>query len=281
LTLLSWKQMCLSFTIHCVLYCIFGHQVFLREHPIEMTIISILNTTIHNLSMEQTLDLIHKAIQEKKQIHHVVVNAGKMVAMQKDAQLRQSVNNSDIINADGQAVVWASKFLGKPLKERVAGIDLMENLVEMAHKKDYKIFLFGAKEEVVSETVKIYQQKHNPNIIAGYRNGYFKKEDEVGIAKQISDSGAQLLFVAITSPIKENFLYKHRKALKNINLIMGVGGSFDVISGKTKRAPVWMQNAGLEWFYRFAQEPKRMWKRYLVGNTTFMYLVLKEKLKRS
>ncbi len=231
--------------------------------------------------MTQTLQVINQAIEEKKQIHHVVVNAGKIVAMQKDAQLKESVNNSDLINADGQAVVWASTFLGKPLKERVAGIDLMGNLVEMAHQKGYKIFLFGAKEDVVAKTAKIYQEKYNPEIVAGYRNGYFKKEDEAGIAKQISNSGAQFLFVAITSPIKENFLYENREALKNINLIMGVGGSFDVVAGKTKRAPIWMQNAGLEWFYRFAQEPKRMWKRYLVGNSTFMYLVLKEKLKRS
>lgn len=243
--------------------------------------IHFLNTTIHKLTMAQTLQEIDAAIQHNQQIHHVVVNAGKMVAMQNDPQLAASVNTSDIVNADGQAVVWASKFLGKPLQERVAGIDLFENLVAMAHAKGYKIFLFGAKEEVVSKTASIFQEKYNPTIIAGYRNGYFKKDEEQGIAQQISDSGAHMLFVAITSPIKENFLYTYKETLKNVNLIMGVGGSFDVIAGKTKRAPLWMQKIGMEWFYRFAQEPKRMWKRYLVGNSTFIYLVLKEKLKRN
>ncbi len=241
--------------------------------------IKILNTSIDNLSMEETLGLIQEKIEASQQIHHVAVNAGKIVQMQKNDELRQSVNNSDLINADGQAVIWASKFLNQPLKERVAGIDLMQHLLELAHKSNYKVFLFGAKEEVVSKVADIYAQKYNNGIIAGYRNGYFSSEDEPNIAQQIANSGAQMLFVAITSPIKENFLYKHRDILKNVNLIMGVGGSFDVEAGITKRAPLWMQKIGMEWFYRFLQEPKRMWKRYLVGNTKFILLVLKEKLR--
>ena len=246
--------------------------------PLEQ--VHFLNTSIHNLSMAETLALVEAAVDNNQQIHHVVVNAGKIVQMQKDVQLRESVNNSDIINADGQAVVWASKILGKSLKERVAGIDLMGNLVELAGKRDFKIFLFGAKEEVVSEVAKIYESAH-PGIIAGYRNGYFNPEDESEIAADIAGSGAQMLFVAITSPIKENFLYTHREILSDVNLIMGVGGSFDVVAGKTKRAPVWMQKIGLEWFYRFLQEPRRMWKRYLVGNSRFIWLVLKEKFSGS
>ncbi|WP_232729117.1 WecB/TagA/CpsF family glycosyltransferase [Ulvibacter sp. MAR_2010_11] len=241
--------------------------------------ISILNTTIDNLSMRETVELIRKKIEAREQIHHVAVNAGKIVQMQKNLQLRQSVNSCDIINADGQAVIWASKVLNKPLEERVAGIDLMENLAELAHQNNYKIFLFGAKEEVVADVKNIYSNKYNNGIIAGYRNGYFSKKDEAQIAQQISDSGAHILFVAITSPIKENFLYTYREQLKNVNLIMGVGGSFDVVAGKTKRAPNWMQKIGMEWFYRFLQEPKRMWKRYLVGNTKFIALVLREKLR--
>ena len=246
----------------------------------QLETIRILKATIHNLSMRETLDLVSTAIASKNQLHHVVVNAGKIVAMQKDEALRKSVNESDIINADGQAVVWAAKILGKPLKERVAGIDLFENLVHMAHEQGHSIFLLGAKEEVVTKVAQEYQEKYNPNIIAGYRNGYFTREQEAEIAQQIAQSGAQMLFVAITSPIKENFLYNHRKPLKEVPFIMGVGGSFDVVSGLTKRAPVWMQDAGLEWFYRFLQEPKRMWKRYLVGNSKFIWLVLKEKFKK-
>ena len=230
--------------------------------------------------MQETLAMVQEKISKGEQVHHVVVNAGKVVAMQKDSELRKSVIESDIINADGQAVVWASNFLGKPLKDRVAGIDLMATLVDLAHRNNYKIFLFGAKEEVVKTVVEKYSETYSPNIIAGYRNGYFEASEEEAIAHQIADSGTQMLFVAISSPIKENFLYKYRHVLKNVNLIMGVGGSFDVFAGKTKRAPIWMQNAGLEWFYRFLQEPKRMWKRYLVGNSKFIYLVMKERFSK-
>lgn len=241
--------------------------------------INILNTTIDNLSMQETLEMINSVIVQKKKLHHVVVNAGKVVAMQKDSRLRESVNSSDLINADGQAVVWASRILGQPLKERVAGIDLMSNLVELAHLRGFKIFFLGAKEEVVKKVTNIYSEKYSQDIIAGYRNGYFEKNEESLIAEQISKSGANILFVAISSPTKENFLYENKKLLHNVNFIMGVGGSFDVVAGLVKRAPLWMQRIGLEWFYRFWQEPKRMWKRYLVGNFKFILLVSKERFK--
>lgn len=247
---------------------------------IKMNKIHILNTSIHNLSMQETLQIVDSTISKGEQLHHVVVNAGKIVAMQRDLRLRQSVNESDLINADGQAVVWASKVLGKPLKERVAGIDLMARLVKLAHQKNYKIFFFGAQEAVVKKVVDTYTDQYSPNIIVGYRNGYFKKDEEQSIAKQIAKSGANILFVAISSPTKENFLYENKAILHKLNFVMGVGGSFDVVAGKVKRAPLWMQRVGLEWLFRFAQEPKRMWKRYLLGNSKFMFLVIKEVLAK-
>lgn len=237
----------------------------------------ILGTPIDNLTMTETLDCISAAIRNGVHLHHTVVNAGKIVAMQKDPQLRESVINADLINADGQGVVWASRLLGKPLKERVAGIDLMEELVRLASRNCYKVFFLGAKETIVKSVVDHYSKKYSPGIIAGYRNGYFKKEEEPAIARQIADSGANILFVAISSPTKENFLYQNRETLHHVNFIMGVGGSFDVVSGLVKRAPRWMQRAGLEWLYRVGQEPKRMFKRYMVGNARFIALVLKVK----
>jgi N-acetylglucosaminyldiphosphoundecaprenol N-acetyl-beta-D-mannosaminyltransferase len=240
----------------------------------------ILGTPIDNLSMTETLDFIATAIHDGGHLHHTVVNAGKIVLMQRDLQLRESVINADLINADGQGVVWASRLLGKPLKERVAGIDLMEELVRMAGRNHYKVFFFGAKEDIVKSVVQHYSNLFSPDIIAGYRNGYFKKEEEPAIARQIADSGANILFVAISSPTKENFLYQNRETLHTVNFIMGVGGSFDVVSGLVKRAPRWMQQAGLEWLYRVWQEPRRMLKRYLVGNAIFLALVLKYKFKR-
>ncbi|HTN08890.1 WecB/TagA/CpsF family glycosyltransferase [Agriterribacter sp.] len=240
--------------------------------------IHLMGTPIDNLTMSETLDIIKFAIERKEHIHHTVVNAGKIVSMHSDTQLRESVINADIINADGQAVVWASKLLGTPLKERVAGIDLMSNLVELAFKNQYKIFFLGAKQNVLEELVSRYSIQYSPEIIAGYRNGYFKKEDEKEIALQIDNSNAHMLFVAITSPIKEIFLYENRDTLKNVNFIMGVGGSFDVVAGYVKRAPLWMQRLGLEWLFRVYQEPRRMFKRYLVGNFKFIQLLIKYKL---
>ncbi len=242
--------------------------------------ITILNTPIDNVTMMETLDEISNAIDTDRSLHHVVVNVAKLVKMQKDQKLRQSVIESDIINADGMPVVWASRILKQPLPERVAGVDLMQNLVEMAYEKQYKIFFFGAKEEIVEAVVRKYSEKYSPDIIAGYRNGYYDESEEEQIARQIADSGAQILFVAISSPTKEIFLNQYKDII-NTNFIMGVGGSFDVVAGKVKRAPLWMQNNGLEWFYRFAQEPGRMWKRYLYTNSMFIYLVFKEKIAQT
>jgi N-acetylglucosaminyldiphosphoundecaprenol N-acetyl-beta-D-mannosaminyltransferase len=241
--------------------------------------IVVLDTPIDNLNMNETLDCIVSAIHDSRHLHHTVVNAGKIVSMHRDPQLRASVVNADLINADGQGVVWASRLLGKPLKERVAGIDLMEQLVGVAARHRYKVFFLGAKEDIVRSVVDHYSDLYSPHIIAGYRNGYFKKEDEPEIARQIANSGANILFVAISSPMKENFLFQNREILKKVNFIMGVGGSFDVVSGLVKRAPGWMQKAGLEWLYRVYQEPNRMFKRYLVGNMKFIFLVIKYKFR--
>ncbi len=242
--------------------------------------IEISNIPVDALTMQQTLDRIHQAIAIKKPIHHVVVNAAKIVAAQKDKALRDSIVNCDIINADGQAVVWASSILKKPVPERVAGIDLMENLVDSASKKGYKIFFLGAKEKVLNEVIAKYSSMYGPEIIAGYRNGYYKEEEERVIAQQIAESNADILFVAISSPKKEIFLESYKHIIKT-PFIMGVGGSFDVVSGVIKRAPVWMQKCGLEWLFRTLQEPRRMWRRYLYTNIAFIYLVAKEKLKQT
>jgi N-acetylglucosaminyldiphosphoundecaprenol N-acetyl-beta-D-mannosaminyltransferase len=244
------------------------------------TRVNFLGIPLDPLTMQQTIDEVDEAIRTNARINHVVINAGKVVSMQTDKQLFESVVSCDIINADGQAIVWASRFLGGYLPERVAGADLMQELVKLAAQKKYKCFFLGAKEEIVKKVVDIYTQQYGTSIIAGYRNGYFKKEEEEAVAKQISDSGAQLLFVAITSPKKENFMYAHRNLLAKVNFTMGVGGTFDVVAGFTKRAPVWMQKIGMEWFYRFLQEPGRMWKRYLVGNSKFIYLVMKQKFNQ-
>lgn len=238
--------------------------------------VNICNIPVDALTMNETVDIIDKAIEEKKPIHHVVINAAKVVFANKDDELRKSILESDIINADGMGIVWALKFLNRPVPERVTGIDLMSNLVALAARKNYKIYFLGAKEEVVKLVVNKYEEMYGSKVIAGYRNGYYKPHEELAISEQIARSGADILFVAMTSPKKEIFLNNYKHVI-DVPFIMGVGGSFDVVSGYVKRAPQWMQKFGFEWLYRVIQEPGRMWKRYLTTNSAFIYMVLKEK----
>lgn len=238
--------------------------------------VKFLNTFVDALTMEETLEQIQKYIDNKECVQHVVINASKVNLMQEDKELTKIINECPLINADGQSIVWGSRFLGNNLPERVAGIDIFTELVKISAEKGYKPYFFGAKEEVVTEVVRIFKEQY-PNLnVAGYRNGYFKEEECRSIAEDIRKSGADILFVAFSSPKKEFWIKEHMEIMQ-VPFAMGVGGSFDVIAGKTKRAPKWMQKCGLEWFYRFIQEPRRMFTRYIYGNVRFVKLVLKNK----
>ncbi|GIW22386.1 MAG: UDP-N-acetyl-D-mannosamine transferase [Candidatus Sericytochromatia bacterium] len=242
--------------------------------------INLFNIPIDCLTMEETINIIVENINNNnKSIVNVGINSYIVNLNLKNDILKDFIKNSELINADGQSIVLASRILGNPLPERVAGIDLMENLVKIAYENSYKIFFFGAKEEIVKEVVRKYSEKYSPNIIAGYRNGYYNQDEEEKIADEISKSNANILFVAMTSPKKEIFIHKYKDKLKNINFIMGVGGSFDVVAGHVKRAPLFMQKIGMEWFYRFVQEPRRLFRRYFETNTKFLFLLFKEYIK--
>ena len=242
--------------------------------------IKILNTYIDNLSMAETVQEVDKFIVAEKPLHLMGVNADKINTLQDDRQLRDIVNGCDIINADGASVIWASEVLKKPLKERVAGIDLMQELLIHAEKKGYGVYFLGAKENVVKKMVMIFRKRYPDLNISGYRNGYFKKEDWAEIAEGIKKSGAQIVFVGITSPLKE-YLVEYFQENGLTCVFMGVGGSFDVLSGNIPRAPLFMQKMGLEWLFRVMQEPGRLWKRYFVGNICFIVSVYKERIRKS
>ena len=239
--------------------------------------IKFLEYNLDDLSIDETANKAVELINSGGTHQHVVLNAAKIVLMEKDKELADIVNSCDLISADGMSIVWASKFLGNKLKERVAGIDLMQKLLEIADKNRYRIFLFGAEEEVVKSVSEKIKSKYNNLTVAGYRNGFFKKEEEPEIIKQINDSESHIVFVGFSSPKKEFFLH-YNKNLLTVPFCMGVGGSFDVFAGKYKRAPRWMQRAGLEWFYRYIQEPGRLWKRYTINNFLFVMIVLRYKI---
>lgn len=236
----------------------------------------ILNTYVNAISMDETIKRVEEIIKKGVPTQHVVINAAKVNLMEQDLKLRSIVNACPLINADGASIVWAAKVLGVPLTERVTGIDLFQKLVELSENKGYKIYLFGAKEEVVLKVKRIFETRYPKLKIVGYRNGYFTEKDEAEIVENIAASNADIMFVAFSSPKKEYWVNKYLKEL-NIPFVMGVGGSFDVVAGITERAPLWMQRNGLEWLYRFIQEPRRMWKRYIIGNAKFVVLTFKTK----
>lgn len=229
-------------------------------------------------SMAKTVATIREAVVAGRFTQHVVVNVAKLVHMRNDAQLRESVESCDIINIDGMGVVLGARFLGHDVCERVAGVDLFHELLAMSAREGLSVYLLGAQDEVVTATARKVEALYPGLQISGYHHGYFW-DDEAAMVEKIRASGAQLLFVAITSPKKENFINRWRDQL-GVTFVMGVGGTFDVVAGKVKRAPLWMQKYGLEWLYRVMQEPGRMWKRYLTTNTKFAWLLLAEKFKQ-
>lgn len=239
--------------------------------------IMILNTLVDVLSMDQTVSLVEKYIKTNTPLHLMGVNADKINDLNRNYLMKKIVNSCGIINADGASVVLASKFLKKPLPERVAGIDLMQELVKLASKKNYSIYLLGAKQEVVEKTSSVLKSTYPNLYVSGIHNGYFKESDWINISKTLKAINPSIVFVGITSPLKEYLIEFLQNDGVN-SVFMGVGGSFDVISGNINRAPKWMQNNNLEWLYRVMQEPRRLFKRYFVGNWIFIKDVLKEKL---
>ena len=242
--------------------------------------ITLMGCSIDNLTMEETLQTVEGFIHTGRPHQHVVVNVDKLVKASRDPELRRIINDCALVNVDGMPVVWASRLLGRPLKERVAGCDLFEALMRRAGEKGWRVFLLGAREEVVSKVASTYRHKYPNLVLAGYRNGYWKGEaEEAEVVEQIRAARPDLLFVAISSPKKEQFLGRWQAEMK-VPFAMGVGGTFDVAIGHLKRAPLWMQKSGLEWFYRFLQEPRRMFRRYFIEDMAFIRLFLKElKLK--
>ena len=241
-------------------------------HPERVTL---MGCHIDNLTMDETLDRVGTFIADGRPHQHVVVNVDKLVKAARDPQLQQIINDCALVNVDGMPVVWASRLLGRPLKERVAGVDLFDALMHRAAASGWRVFLLGAEEAVVQEVRRRYAKRLPALQFAGVRNGYWKPEEEEAVVEQVAAARADLLFVAISSPKKERFLGQHQARMR-VPFAMGVGGTFDVAAGKVRRAPRWMQRSGLEWFFRFLQEPRRMVRRYFVDDMAFLPMLWRE-----
>lgn len=237
----------------------------------------LLGISFDAFTMTQAVARCVDSIERRDYLSIGVVNAAKVVAMRKDPGLRAAVTNCHMILADGQSVVWASRVLRAPLPERVAGIDLFWALLAVAEKRGDGVFFLGAKPQVLALMLEQVSRKFPKLRVAGSHHGYFAAEEEADVVGQIRASGANVLFAGMSSPKKELFLDRWGKGT-GVNVVHGVGGSFDILAGITKRAPLWYQKHGLEWLYRAQQEPMRLGGRYLRTNFAFIAMVAREAL---
>ena len=240
---------------------------------------SIIGVPIDNLSLSETIEQARRAIIARQRLQHVALNTAKLVNMRHDAVLWRDVVESDIVSPDGMGIVWAARLLGVRLCERVTGVDLMDGLLALSEREGFRPYILGANPEVLDRACAVISERHPKLEFAGRHHGYFKEDDAPTIARAIRECRPDLLFIAMPTPRKEQFMHRFRDEL-GVPFLMGVGGSVDVIAGVVKRAPLWMQRSGLEWFHRTLQEPGRMWRRYLVTNTAFAWLVLRALVTR-
>ncbi|MFI5316427.1 MAG: WecB/TagA/CpsF family glycosyltransferase [Myxococcota bacterium] len=206
---------------------------------------------------------------------HIVLtaNAAILCMKRRDRALAGACRAADLVVPDGASVVWAARLAGAPLPERIAGVDFMVELLSAAARHGLSVYLLGARHEVVAKLAELCERDHPGLAIAGWRDGYFGEAEHGAIVEEIRKSGADLLFVGMPSPFKETWCERNRAAL-GVPVIMGVGGSFDVLAGYIRRAPRWLQSLGLEWFWRLCMEPRKLWKRYLLTNSEFLWLTL-------
>jgi N-acetylglucosaminyldiphosphoundecaprenol N-acetyl-beta-D-mannosaminyltransferase len=236
--------------------------------------VEVLGCPLSPVTMDEAVLSCEEAIAAGGYFQHMSVNAAKLVAMQDDPALEQMVTSCDLITADGQSVVWASRLLGTPLPERVTGIDLMERLLAASEQFGYRVFILGARAEVLEAALRNLRQRYPNLLVAGSRDGYFDDSELLDVCEEIHLARPDILFVAMSSPRKEYFLGEQGESL-GVPFAMGVGGSVDVIAGVTKRAPRLLQRLGLEWAYRLAQEPRRLAQRYFSTNVRFAGMVLR------
>jgi N-acetylglucosaminyldiphosphoundecaprenol N-acetyl-beta-D-mannosaminyltransferase len=237
--------------------------------------VDVLGCAIDRVDMDEAARRCDRFVRTRAHAQHMAINAAKIVAMRHDDGLHRLVDRCELITADGQAVVWASRLLGDPLPARVAGIDLMLELLALAERRGYRVYLLGARADVLEQAVARVRERHPRLVIAGWHHGYFSLAEERSVAAAIRAARPDLLFVAMSSPRKEYFLGRWARAI-DVPFSMGVGGAIDVVAGVTHRAPRALQRLGLEWAFRLAQEPRRLFRRYLVTNLEFVGLTARE-----
>lgn len=239
---------------------------------------NLIDTPVDILTFKETLARIEAAITSRKQCVHVALNAAKFVKMRDDHVLRNDVTGADIIGIDGMGISFALRFLGADKAPKVSGADLMTALLERCAKTGHRPYILGAKQDILDLAIANCKANWPGLEMAGSHNGYFTEDNEAEIVESIISSKADCLFLAMPTPKKERFLAQYAKTL-DIPFIMGVGGSVDILAGHVSRAPIWMQNSGLEWLYRLIQEPRKMFWRYASTNGRFVYMIFAARIR--
>lgn len=245
--------------------------------------VKIINTYVDNLEMKECIKKIDNLINDGGYHYVVTPNVDHIVKLETDSELQAVYESADLVVADGMPLVWYSKILKTPLKEKISGSDLFPELCKLAERKNYKIFLLGAGPGVADLAAKRIREKH-PRIssIGTYSPSYGFENNNLEIEKIVSiirDFQPDILAVGLGAPKQEKFIYKYREILK-VPVSLAIGATIDFQSGVIKRAPRWMQKSGLEWLYRLIKEPRRMYKRYLIDDMAFLKLVYKDIAKK-
>jgi N-acetylglucosaminyldiphosphoundecaprenol N-acetyl-beta-D-mannosaminyltransferase len=212
--------------------------------------------------MEESIDTIEEFIRRRTPRQIVPVNAAKLWRMERDPRLKLIVETAALIIPE-KAIVMGSRVLGSPLKAHIGGITLLKRLLPVAASRGYRVYFLGARQKVIGRMVETLRRDYPSLRICGWRDGYFRREESAAVLQQIRGARPDLLFVALGTPAQEYWIAEHLAAL-GVPVCMGVGGSFDVLAGLKKDAPDWVRALALEWLYRLAQDPRNLWKRYLI-----------------
>ena len=236
--------------------------------------VSIYGIPVSTMTMEQTVEYLTEAVRQKKAHQVITANPIMVMAALRDPEYMEVMKSADLIVPDGAGLVWAAKYVGRPVSERVPGIDLMQELLRAGERMGWKVYFLGASPDVMAKAVDRLRARYPRLHIVGWRDGYFDASQDEEVIRAIREAEPDLLFVGRSQDKQEPWIYRYREVL-NVPVMMGVGGSFDVISGRLKRAPALFQKLRLEWLYRLLQEPWR-YKRML-DLPRFVWKIIRDK----
>lgn len=239
--------------------------------------VKILNILIDNITQSELLERLERGIVFTPNVDHIM-------KLQKDQEFLECYNLADYRLCDSKIVEYASKFLGTPLKEKISGSDFFPAFYNYhKHNEKIKIFLLGAAEGVAQKAQHIINEKVGREIVVGAHSpsfGFENNEQEcLEIIDKINKSGATVLAVGVGAPKQEKWIIRYKDKMPNILIFMAIGATIEFEAGCKQRSPKWMSNLGIEWLHRLISEPQRLWKRYLVDDLPFLWLILKEKFK--